>query len=216
MEQGGRRACTTTVVSSNCFSWQCHNNNAREENLFRVSRCEPHLAFCVCLCSIKVSRPTAPLPPPPPSCLPQHSCQAPKKLVLPFLHHQPGLSLLVAPHGKSVSLSGSFSVSLALHLYLSLFVSVSFFLLVPFFLFPYPSFLSTLPLLLSNLKPKSAKSFSCGFGSFQIPWPSLLSLPSSDSATCPCFPLSASTIIGIFYGFISSEGKAQARRGPKS
>lgn len=114
------------------------------------------------------------------------------------------------------SLSRFLARSLSLLLSIYVFLSLSFFLLLAFFLFLYPSFLSTLALLLSNLKPKSAKSFSCGFGSFQIPWPSLLSLPSFDSATCPCFPLSASTIIGIFYGFISSEGKAQARRGPKS
>jgi len=65
-----------------------------KENLFRVSRCEPHLAFCFsssfsfCLCSIKVSIPKPPSPPPkklctlrtiPRSSFPQ-SCHYPKSL----------------------------------------------------------------------------------------------------------------------------------------
>lgn len=170
----GERGCATTVVSSNCFSWQCHNNNAREENLFRVSRCEPHLAFCVCLCSIKVSRPTAPLRPPPlllaflntpvsyqkswyfPFCIISLACPfwwPPRKVCLAFL------------------------LCLCLYIYFSLSLSPS---LTPF-LSLYPSHHPTPSLLLCNLKPKSAKSFSCGFGSFQIPWPSLL-----PHSTCLC------------------------------
>lgn len=133
-----------------------------KENLFRVSHCEPHLAFCVCLCSIKVSRPTslkhththpAPFAVPVSPSPKLYTLRIP---FLPFLLHLPWLGPK-GPLGKSVSLSVYVSLSLSFSLSISL---------------PLFSSLFSPALLLCNLKPKSAKSFSCGFGSFQIPWPS--------------------------------------------
>lgn len=93
------------------------------------------------------------------------------------------------PPTESLSRFLARSLSLSLSIYISLFVSLSFFLLLPFFSFPYPSFLSTLPLLLSNLKPKSAKSFHAASALFKFP-----GLPSCHSplSTLPLAPASLS------------------------
>lgn len=131
----------------------------KKENLFRVFHSEPHLAFCVCLCSIKVSRPTSLQHTHTHTPSPLRSTRVTNPKVVypaycalpffPFLLHLPWLGPK-GPHGNSVSL--------LVYVSLSLFLSLSL-----------CSSLFSPALLLCNLKPKSAKSFSCGFGSFQIP-----------------------------------------------
>jgi len=149
-----------------------------KENLFRVSRCEPHLAFCFsssfsfCLCSIKVSIPKSAFPPPP-------------EKVLYFAHFS---AIFCPPEAVTIP---KVSVSLSM----------------------------------CNLKPKSAKSFSCGFGSFQIPclMPhapvsshpplsyKLFSLCFHFTTHSSLFPSSLPAIIGIFYGFISSDRREKLK-----
>lgn len=136
----GREGESMKVVSSNCFSWQCHKNNARRKislGYSTVSRIW-HFAFAFAL--LKFLDPLDPLPcnthtyTPSPSPLRSSRVTNPKVVYpaycalafFPFLLHLPWLGPK-GPHGKSVSLSVYVSLSLFLSLFLSLSLCSSLF-----------------------------------------------------------------------------------------